>query len=179
MIDMEDRGERTTELGRLVSLLPLANYTLLRTLSAHLIHIVQNAGVNKMTLRNLGIVFSATLGIPAVIFNLFLTEFDYVFWTKQDHNQPILPPITPPATDADAQLQQTPEPAPAATMDPDASYHGVPNSSSYHAFSSDASPEPFRRRRSNRNSIQYTDYAPRSIVSLENRSQGKKKIPNS
>ncbi|CAO3590290.1 unnamed protein product [Absidia cylindrospora] len=183
--DMEDRGERTTELGRLVSLLPLSNYTLLRTLSAHLIHIVQNAGVNKMTLRNLGIVFSATLGIPAVIFNLFLTEFEYVFWTKQDHNQPILPPISTPTADTDTlpsfQLKQSNEPTLSTTKNTDTSYEssssGTPSALSYPGSSSPSSTTPptafpiASRNRSNRNSIQYTDYAPQSIVSLENRSE--------
>ncbi|KAI8077816.1 uncharacterized protein BX664DRAFT_287375, partial [Halteromyces radiatus] len=104
--DIEDRERRTTELGRLVSLLPICNYTLLRTLSAHLIRIVQNAGVNKMTLRNLGIVFSATLGIPAVIFNLFLSEFDYVFWTKGSNDQSVLPPPSSNASSSTTSHQQ-------------------------------------------------------------------------
>jgi hypothetical protein len=34
-----------------------------------------------MTMRNVGIVFSPTLGIPAGVFALFLTEFDWVFYT--------------------------------------------------------------------------------------------------
>ena len=34
-----------------------------------------------MTMRNVGIVFSPTLAIPAGVFALFLTEFDYVFFT--------------------------------------------------------------------------------------------------
>lgn len=36
-----------------------------------------------MTLRNISIVFSATLGIPSSIFNLLLVEFDYIFWTDR------------------------------------------------------------------------------------------------
>jgi RalA-binding protein 1 len=64
------------ELGRLCAELPLSNYTLLRFLSAHLIHVVQNEKVNKMSLRNVGIVFSPTLGMPAPLFALLLKEFD-------------------------------------------------------------------------------------------------------
>lgn len=71
-------------MGRLVSELPLANYTLLRALTAHLMRVVQNSDVNKMTMRNVGIVFSPTLGIPAGVFNLFMTEFEYIFWTNGD-----------------------------------------------------------------------------------------------
>ena len=62
-----------------MSQLPLANYSLLRALTAHLILIVQNANVNKMTMRNVGIVFSPTLGIPAGVFSLMLGEFNRVF----------------------------------------------------------------------------------------------------
>lgn len=39
-----------------------------------------------MTVRNISIVFSLTLGIPGTIFNLFLGEFEYIFWTTDDGN---------------------------------------------------------------------------------------------
>ncbi|KAI9007469.1 hypothetical protein CLU79DRAFT_778495 [Phycomyces nitens] len=84
VIDLLDRKDRVNELGRLVSLLPLANYTLLRALTAHLICVVQNSDVNKMTMRNVSIVFAPTLGIPATIFNLFMSEFEYIFWTTEE-----------------------------------------------------------------------------------------------
>ncbi|KAL1923614.1 uncharacterized protein VTP21DRAFT_8594 [Calcarisporiella thermophila] len=84
VIDLLDRRERVRELGRLVSALPLANYTLLRALTAHLIRIVQNANVNRMTMRNMGIVFSPSLGIPAGVFSLLMAEFDYIFYVNQD-----------------------------------------------------------------------------------------------
>ncbi|KAJ2793712.1 Rho GTPase activating protein, partial [Coemansia guatemalensis] len=64
VVDLAERHDRVHELGRLVSELPLANYTLLRALTAHLIRIVQKASTNRMTLRNIGIVFSPSLGIP-------------------------------------------------------------------------------------------------------------------
>ncbi|CAD6911044.1 unnamed protein product [Tilletia controversa] len=79
--DVPDRRDRVRELGRLVCMLPLANYSVLRTLCSHLIKIIQHADVNKMTMRNVGIVFSPTLAIPAGVFALLLTEFDYVFFT--------------------------------------------------------------------------------------------------
>jgi RalA-binding protein 1 len=77
--DLVDPQERITELSHLIAILPLANYSLLRALTAHLISIVQNANVNKMTMRNVGIVFSPTLGIPAGVFSLMLAEFNRVF----------------------------------------------------------------------------------------------------
>lgn len=82
LADVVERRERISELGALVSVLPLANYSLLRTLCSHLIKIIELSDVNKMTMRNVGIVFSPTLGIPAGVFALFLTEFDWVFYTS-------------------------------------------------------------------------------------------------
>jgi hypothetical protein len=172
--DIEDRTERTTELGRLVSLLPLSNYTLLRTLSAHLIRIVQNAGLNKMTLRNLGIVFSATLGIPALIFNLFISEFDYVFWTKQDQDQPILTPLSTPLKTTHSQQQQQPhESAISTPRQPSTDdLSPKPTNGTIVGLSPPTIPPLSLYRRSNRNSIHYTDYAPQAIVGLEKRSEG-------
>jgi len=40
--------------------------------------------VNKMTMRNVGIVFSPTLGIPAGVFSLMLGEFNRVFNVDAD-----------------------------------------------------------------------------------------------
>ncbi|KZT70743.1 RhoGAP-domain-containing protein [Daedalea quercina L-15889] len=79
VIDFVDPQERIRELSLLIAALPIANYSLLRALTAHLILIVQNAHVNKMTMRNVGIVFSPTLGIPAGVFSLMLGEFKRVF----------------------------------------------------------------------------------------------------
>ncbi|KAI7903350.1 uncharacterized protein BX663DRAFT_508315 [Cokeromyces recurvatus] len=78
------------EIGRLVSLLPIANYTLLKALCAHLIRIVEHSDKNKMTLRNISIVFSATLAIPSSVFNMLIENFDYIFWTGHyDRNENI------------------------------------------------------------------------------------------
>ncbi|KAF7728433.1 hypothetical protein EC973_006113 [Apophysomyces ossiformis] len=137
VIDLIDRQERITELGRLVSMLPLANYTLLRALSSHLIRIVQNAEINKMNMRNVGIVFSATLGIPAGIFSLFLTEFDYVFWTEKGNHVESVSHVY--------QIDYRLGPAPTQPLHP--------------ALTAEC--------RNNRNSMIYADGAPRAIVGLE------------
>lgn len=79
VIDLANQDERVDELASLVSQLPLPNYCLLRALTAHLILIIQNAHINKMTMRNVGIVFSPTLGIPAGVFSLMMGEFERVF----------------------------------------------------------------------------------------------------
>jgi RalA-binding protein 1 len=85
--DFVDPQERIKELSQLISALPLANYSLLRALTAHLILIVQNSNVNKMTMRNVGIVFSPTLGIPAGVFSLMLGEFNRVFNVDADNDE--------------------------------------------------------------------------------------------
>jgi len=85
--DLVDPQERITELSQLIGVLPVANYILLRALTAHLISIVQNANVNKMTMRNVGIVFSPTLGIPAGVFSLMLGEFNCVFNVNDDADE--------------------------------------------------------------------------------------------
>ncbi|EGG07573.1 uncharacterized protein MELLADRAFT_85394 [Melampsora larici-populina 98AG31] len=94
VIDLTQRSDKVNELGRLCAELPLPNYTLLRFLSAHLIHIVQNEKVNKMSMRNVGIVFSPTLGMPAPLFALLLKEFDLVFNIEGDNRAPIRLPGT-------------------------------------------------------------------------------------
>lgn len=79
--DLANRKDRVNELGTLVAQLPVANYTLLRFLTAHLMHVVQNEKINKMGLRNIGIVFSPSIAIPATLFTLFLTEVCFPFQT--------------------------------------------------------------------------------------------------
>lgn len=75
--------------------LPKPNFTLLRALSAFLITVIDNSDVNKMSIRNVGIVFSPTLNIPAPVFSMFLTEFDAVFGeTPDDFSIPSLE-VTP------------------------------------------------------------------------------------
>ena len=54
-----------------------------------------------MTIRNVGIVFSPTLSIPAPVFAMFLTEFDAIFGAKPADNTPmptevsVVEPLTP------------------------------------------------------------------------------------
>lgn len=44
---------------------------------------MENADKNKMTVRNVGIVFSPTLNIPAPVFSMFLQEYDSIFGPLQ------------------------------------------------------------------------------------------------
>jgi RalA-binding protein 1 len=68
----------------LVHKLPRANFELLRHLSSFLIEIVENSGLNKMTVRNVGIVFAPTLNIPAPLISFFLTDFANIFGAALD-----------------------------------------------------------------------------------------------
>lgn len=61
-LDLIDERQRIQELGRLVSLLPVENYSLLRALCSHLILIIRHADENKMTLKNLTIILAPTIG---------------------------------------------------------------------------------------------------------------------
>ncbi|ORY07989.1 RhoGAP-domain-containing protein [Basidiobolus meristosporus CBS 931.73] len=193
VIDLLNRKERVNELGRLVSTLPLANYTLLRCLIAHLIRIVQHADVNKMTVRNVGIVFSPTLGIPAGVFNLLMTEFEYIFSVN---DQGFAAPRTIDDSDQEDNLEEPstiPQEAQAqedtlvndAVVDSSNSFDqpAEPNRHEDEAQSFDesqfaASISKFknpqfrsilrdRAGRNNRNSIIYAGAAPESMVKME------------
>lgn len=74
-----DVHDKVKALCRLVHKLPKANNTLLRHLSNFLINVITNSDVNKMTVRNVGIVFSPTLNIPAPVLALFLQQYEAIF----------------------------------------------------------------------------------------------------
>ncbi|KAH8693519.1 putative Rho GTPase activator [Talaromyces proteolyticus] len=77
--ELEEKEHKIAALNVLVHMLPRPNLVLLSALSQFLIQIVENSDVNKMTLRNVGIVFAPTLNMPAPVFSLFLTEYDSIF----------------------------------------------------------------------------------------------------
>ncbi len=82
--ELPDKPRKISAYNALMHKLPKPNFTLLRALSAFLITIIDNSDVNKMSIRNVGIVFSPTLNIPAPVFSMFLTEFDAVFGETLD-----------------------------------------------------------------------------------------------
>ncbi|KAI9249157.1 hypothetical protein BDA99DRAFT_488448 [Phascolomyces articulosus] len=170
VIDLVDRDERIKELGRLVSMLPLANYTLLRLLCAHLIRVIQYAETNKMNARNVGIIFSPTLQIPAGIFSLFLSEFQYIFWTTNDtyeSNKILIPTLMD-----DVEDEQEPQPNDyfSGSLHPTQPDPSPPNNIPRPRYSNGRLQQMLRdeQGRSNRNSVHYMDGAPSSIVGLEN-----------
>ncbi|KFY58445.1 hypothetical protein V496_06127 [Pseudogymnoascus sp. VKM F-4515 (FW-2607)] len=100
--EIHDVNDKVAALNGLVHKLPKVNNTLLRYLSAFLINIINHSDVNKMTVRNVGIVFSPTLNIPAPVLALFLQKYDGIFESEPqqfDHQQVEVtltaPPLTP------------------------------------------------------------------------------------
>lgn len=83
-LELDERQKKIAAFNALVHKLPKPNLALLRALSQFLIVIVNNSDVNKMTVRNVGIVFAPTLNIPAPVFSMFLTEFDSIFGEMPD-----------------------------------------------------------------------------------------------
>lgn len=79
LIELDEKPQKIAAFNILVHRLPRSNLALLRALSQFLIGIVNNSDVNKMTVRNVGIVFAPTLNIPAPVFSMFLTDYDQIF----------------------------------------------------------------------------------------------------
>ncbi|KAL2864550.1 GTPase-activating protein BEM3 [Aspergillus lucknowensis] len=79
VLDFNEKQKKIAAFNSLVYRLPKPNLALLRALVQFLIVIVNNSDVNKMTVRNVGIVFAPTLNIPAPVFSMFLTEFEGIF----------------------------------------------------------------------------------------------------
>ncbi|KAL4896397.1 hypothetical protein BDV59DRAFT_198782 [Aspergillus ambiguus] len=79
VLELTEKEKKIVAFNALVHRLPKTNLALLRALVQFLIIIVNNSDVNKMTVRNVGIVFAPTLNIPAPVFSLFLTEFESIF----------------------------------------------------------------------------------------------------
>ncbi|KAB5551296.1 hypothetical protein GE09DRAFT_1174274 [Coniochaeta sp. 2T2.1] len=77
--EMPVHSEKIAALSELVLRLPQANATLLKYLIAFLIKIINHQDSNKMTVRNVGIVFSPTLNIPAPVFAMFLQNYEGIF----------------------------------------------------------------------------------------------------
>ncbi|KZF24677.1 hypothetical protein L228DRAFT_266991 [Xylona heveae TC161] len=101
VLELDDKEQKVAAYNSLVHRLPSANWNLLKALSTFLLRITNNSDVNKMTVRNVGIVFSPTLNIPAPVFSMFLTEFDRIFGDEVDQSaSPVIeitgaPSLTP------------------------------------------------------------------------------------
>lgn len=78
-LELESHADKISAFNVLVYRLPKVNFELVRAMSEYLIEVTDNATKNKMTVRNIGIVFSPTVNIPTPVFSMFLTEFDAIF----------------------------------------------------------------------------------------------------
>lgn len=83
-LELNDKSQKIAAFNVLVHQLPSVNFSLLRTLSQYLLEVVQNSDRNKMSVKNVGIVFSPTLNIPAPLFAMFLTDFEAIFDKPSD-----------------------------------------------------------------------------------------------
>ncbi|KAK4240803.1 hypothetical protein C8A03DRAFT_12912 [Achaetomium macrosporum] len=94
--EMTNHKEKMAALAELVERLPQANAALLKYLIAFLIKIIDHSDVNKMTVRNVGIVFSPTLNIPAPVFAMFLQNYEAIFGIDpSEYELPVTEPEFP------------------------------------------------------------------------------------
>ena len=96
--ELQDRSEKVAKLNELAQRLPQVNATLLKYLIAFLIRIINNSDVNKMNVRNVGIVFSPTLNIPAQVFAMFLQNYEGIFGLDPEEYE-----LPSPTTESDPQ----------------------------------------------------------------------------
>ncbi|KAK5689904.1 Rho GTPase activating protein [Elasticomyces elasticus] len=71
--------DKVIALNILVNRLPRPNRALLQALAQFLLSIVNNADVNKMNVRNVGIVFAPTLNVPAPLISSFVEDQAEIF----------------------------------------------------------------------------------------------------
>ncbi|KXT13062.1 hypothetical protein AC579_4914 [Pseudocercospora musae] len=71
--------EKILALNSLVNKLPTTNRALLEAMSSFMLLIVNNVEVNRMNVRNLGVVFSPTLNLPGPLISLFVEEQARIF----------------------------------------------------------------------------------------------------
>lgn len=119
-------------------------------------------------MRNVSIVFSPTLGIPATIFNLFMSEFEYIFWTTED---------------GDAAPRMIPDEPEEVTIIVQEEVITQSSSEEESEVTQETQAPLLSRKttlrlreehgRSNRNSVNYMDGAPNAIVDLEKNMDGK------
>ena len=110
VLELDDKQQKIFAFNTLVRQLPRVNFSLLRTLSEYLLEVVQNSDRNKMSVKNVGIVFSPTLNIPAPVFALFLTEFDAIFNQRQEQapdseDDIVQTMLAPPGGDVQAEVR--------------------------------------------------------------------------
>ncbi|KPI45952.1 GTPase-activating protein BEM3 [Cyphellophora attinorum] len=95
VLELTSKQEKISAFNVLVHRLPGVNFVLLRALSEYLLEVVQNQDRNKMTVKNVGIVFAPTLNIPAPVFSMFLTDFAAIFQQNPTQDEPAYASVSP------------------------------------------------------------------------------------
>ena len=83
-VDIDDPVTKILKLKSLVQEIPRENRDLLCVLFSLLTEVVSYSELNKMNLRNIGIVFAQTLNISAYVLIPFLTDFDAIFGDDEE-----------------------------------------------------------------------------------------------
>lgn len=78
-VEITDVTTKILKLKSLVLELPRENRDLLCVLCSLLTEVIAHQNINKMNLRNVGIVFALTLNISSSVLTSFLTDFDSIF----------------------------------------------------------------------------------------------------
>lgn len=78
-VEISDVTTKILKLKSLVQELPRENRDLLCVLCSLLTEVIAHQDINKMNLRNVGIVFALTLNISSSVLTSFLTDFDSIF----------------------------------------------------------------------------------------------------
>lgn len=104
VLDLDGREKKIAAFNVLVHKLPRVNCELIQAICSFLIDIINNADVNKMTVRNVGIIFAPTLNIPAPLISMFLTDYTEIFGIAiEEANSPIHEiTVTAPALSSEA-----------------------------------------------------------------------------
>jgi hypothetical protein len=78
-LEIGNDSERIAAMKGLLNRLPLANQACLNWMINHLIMVSEYSDFNKMTVPNLGVVFSPCLDIPPLLFKTFMQDYKQLF----------------------------------------------------------------------------------------------------
>lgn len=118
-VDIPDVKTKVLKLKSLVQELPEEHRDLLCVLCSLLTEIISHSEINKMNLRNVGIVFAPTLNISASVLINFLTDFDGIFGDSSTNfstghlDETAAAPVASPVTAPVAPVVVAPIPVPA------------------------------------------------------------------
>ncbi|BFZ57909.1 Rho GTPase activating protein [Savitreella phatthalungensis] len=89
LVSMPDGPAKEVTIRTMVQSLPVDTLALLSHLCKHLWLVVRNENLNKMSLRNVGIVFSPTLNIPSNVLEAFISGAQELFADHEGQRSPL------------------------------------------------------------------------------------------